>query len=49
MPELSLFDLPFFDLPPASGPFMPRWVPFLHRWSGTAAFVLTLPVAYHCL
>ncbi len=21
----------------------------LHRWSGTAAFVFTLPVAYHCL
>lgn len=28
---------------------VPRWVPFLHRWSGTTAFVLTLPVAYHCL
>jgi hypothetical protein len=28
---------------------MPRWVPFAHRWSGTAAFLLTLPVAYHCL
>jgi hypothetical protein len=27
----------------------PRWLPFAHRWSGTAAFVLTLPVAYHCL
>jgi hypothetical protein len=28
---------------------MPGWLPFAHRWSGTAAFVLTLPVAYHCL
>ena len=27
----------------------PRWVPFAHRWSGTAAFLLSLPVAYHCL
>ena len=27
----------------------PAWVGPVHRWSGTAAFVLTLPVAYHCL
>jgi hypothetical protein len=27
----------------------PRWVPFTHRWSGTAAFLVSLPVAYHCL
>lgn len=27
----------------------PAWLPPVHRWSGTAAFVLTLPVAYHCL
>jgi hypothetical protein len=27
----------------------PKWVPFAHRWSGTAAFVVSLPVAYHCL
>lgn len=27
----------------------PSWVGPLHRWSGTAAFVLTLPVALHCL
>lgn len=27
----------------------PTWVPALHRWSGTSAFLLTLPVAYHCL
>ena len=26
-----------------------RWVPFVHRWSGTAAFLVSLPVAYHCL
>ncbi len=24
------------------------WVSVLHRWSGTTAFVLTLPVAFHC-
>src|SRR5215470_10955798 len=28
---------------PAAGP-APRWVPQLHRWSGTIAFVLTVPV-----
>jgi hypothetical protein len=27
----------------------PRWLPVAHRWSGTAAFLLSLPVAYHCL
>lgn len=27
----------------------PTWVSPLHRWLGTAAFLLTLPVAYHCL
>lgn len=27
----------------------PGWVPHLHRWTGTAAFLLSLPVAYHCL
>jgi hypothetical protein len=27
----------------------PRWVAPLHRWSGTAAFLVSLPVAYHCL
>jgi hypothetical protein len=27
----------------------PRWVNAAHRWSGRAAFVLTLPVAYHCI
>ncbi len=27
----------------------PSWVGQTHRWSGTTAFVLTLPVAYHCL
>jgi hypothetical protein len=28
---------------------VPRWLPPVHRWSGTAAFVVSLPVAYHCL
>ncbi|MDP9340889.1 MAG: DUF6529 family protein [Actinomycetota bacterium] len=27
----------------------PRWVPTAHRLSGTVAFLLTIPVAYHCL
>jgi hypothetical protein len=27
----------------------PSWAVGLHRWSGTTAFVLTLPVAFHCL
>ncbi len=27
----------------------PSWIGPVHRWSGTAAFILTLPVAYHCL
>jgi hypothetical protein len=27
----------------------PAWLAPLHRWSGTVAFVLTLPVAYHCI
>jgi Family of unknown function (DUF6529) len=27
----------------------PGWVNFVHRWSGRTAFVLTLPVAYHCV
>jgi len=27
----------------------PSWVPSTHRWTGTAAFVVSLPVAYHCL
>ncbi|GIH77414.1 DUF6529 family protein [Planobispora longispora] len=25
------------------------WAPALHRWSGRAAFILTIPVAFHCL
>jgi hypothetical protein len=28
---------------------VPRWLPAAHRWSGTAAFLVSLPVAYHCL
>ncbi len=27
----------------------PTWVPAAHRWTGTAAFFVSLPVAYHCL
>src|SRR4051812_27225261 len=34
-------------LPRAGRP--PRSVAGLHRWSGTTAFVTTLPVAFHCL
>jgi len=26
-----------------------RWVPTVHRYSGAAAFVLTVPVAVHCM
>jgi Family of unknown function (DUF6529) len=33
---------------PAAGA-APRWVAVVHRWSGSVAFVLTLPVAFHCL
>ena len=27
----------------------PSWVASAHRWIGTLAFLVTLPVAYHCL
>jgi hypothetical protein len=27
----------------------PRWLPVAHRWSGTCAFLVSLPVAYYCL
>ena len=27
----------------------PAWVDALHRWSGRTAFLLTIPVAVHCL
>ena len=27
----------------------PDWIPGLHRWTGRLAFLLTLPVAYHCI
>jgi hypothetical protein len=33
---------------PGAGP-APRWLPAVHRWSGSAAFVVTLPVALHCV
>lgn len=28
---------------------LPSWVAPTHRWSGTFAFLLSLPAAYHCL
>lgn len=34
---------------PGVGRPAPRWAVHGHRWFGTAAFLLTLPVAYHCL
>jgi hypothetical protein len=34
-------------LPGAS--WAPGWVQPVHRWSGSVAFVLTLPVALHCV
>jgi hypothetical protein len=30
-------------------PGAPAWAPLVHRWSGATAFVLTLPVALHCM
>src|SRR3954452_22639991 len=27
----------------------PAWIGRAHRWSGRSAFLLTLPVAYHCI
>jgi hypothetical protein len=27
----------------------PGWVSAAHRWSGTVAFLVTLPVAFHCV
>jgi hypothetical protein len=33
---------------PGAGP-SPAWVPTVHRWSGSVAFVVTIPVALHCL
>ncbi len=35
-------------LPRVTAP-APSWAVHGHRWFGTAAFLLTLPVAYHCL
>lgn len=32
-----------------TGGSTPTWLGSAHRWSGTAAFVATLPAAYHCL
>ncbi|WP_214412673.1 DUF6529 family protein [Sphaerisporangium fuscum] len=28
---------------------VPAWMSTLHRWSGRAAFLLSVPVAFHCL
>jgi hypothetical protein len=33
---------------PDAGP-APRWVPGLHRWSGSVAFAVSVPVALHCV
>jgi hypothetical protein len=33
---------------PGAGP-APGWASIAHRWTGTTAFVLTLPVALHCI
>ena len=27
----------------------PAWIPAFHRWIGRIIFLLTLPVAYHCV
>jgi hypothetical protein len=31
------------------GSFKPAWASTVHRWSGRVAFLLTIPVAVHCL
>jgi hypothetical protein len=31
------------------GGFKPAWASTVHRWSGRVAFLLTIPVAVHCL
>jgi hypothetical protein len=33
---------------PSAGP-APGWAPTAHRWVGALAFILTLPVAVHCM
>lgn len=33
---------------PGVGP-APSWISLAHRWTGTIAFLCTLPVAFHCL
>ena len=37
-----------WDRLPGAGP-APSWLPTLHRWTGSVAFTLTLPVAVHCV
>lgn len=34
---------------PGVGTAAPAWIGLVHRWSGTTAFVLTVPVAFHCI
>jgi len=31
------------------GRLQPAWAAPLHRWSGTLAFVITMPVVFHCV
>ena len=31
------------------GRLRPSWAAPLHRWSGTLAFVITMPVVFHCV
>jgi Family of unknown function (DUF6529) len=33
---------------PGAGP-TPGWLPAVHRWSGSVAFLVTVPVALHCV
>jgi hypothetical protein len=33
---------------PGAGP-APSWAPVAHRYTGSVAFVVTLPVAFHCM
>ncbi|MGA3218464.1 MAG: DUF6529 family protein, partial [Acidimicrobiales bacterium] len=33
---------------PRAGP-APAWAAILHRWSGSIAFIITLPVAFSCI
>ena len=37
------------DLPQAARGAGHGWVPGVHRWTGRLAFLVSLPVAYHCI